>query len=733
MTKEEIFNFEAKRLAEVIKKINAQIKSNEQKFSEQEHFIIGFKEGMRGTQFNRQSLMSFYATEISELKRIINNPYFGRFEFVSDSDKQKQTIYIGKKAIMDNSEAISYDWRSDICSMYYDYNIGPAEYETKGHKEKGQILSKRQIVIKNGKLERIEEQDTISDDLILLKYLSECSDARLKSIVATIQREQNKIIRSQMNSDYIIEGVAGSGKTTVALHRIAYLLYNEARNINESEFMIIGPNKYFLNYISTLLPDLDIRHVSNLTFEEIALNSIKTKVKVESKNMTLQNVLSNKTNKDIITYKSSVAYLKLIERFIELYILGNLSKDLVYQGLKLYSSDKMRHVCLNNNQRSNNSYADRVSNLIKLITKDIKDHAEDLSHEIWQQYREKFLSLPKDSPHRKEIIDTTDEIQKEIKKGCPSVIKEYFKFIKVNPLSIYQAFIENIDAFIDGEEIDIAALKNDTLSKIKKKQLDSEDLTALLLIQYMLGGINEYLEYKHLVIDEAQDLSMGEYYVLKKLFPKAKFDVYGDINQAIYDYRAIPSWESLNNQIFASNAKMLSLNRSYRTTRKISDASNLILEEIKAPSTECISRDGSEIMVNNNIDMDTLLPQIKDLLDKKYESIAIICKDDKETTAVYKLLSSLGLTVNLITDKDETYLSGVTILPSYLSKGLEFDAVILYNANKNNYDDNIIDQKLLYVAITRAMHEVYINYTGEISNSLKSLIKTDSHTKKLAI
>lgn len=313
MKEEEIFKYEEERLKNVIELINNKIKLAEQNFKEQEQIRIGFKEGMRGTQFTRQSMMSMYATEADDLRRIIDNPYFGRFEFTKKGEKELETIYIGKKAIVDRGNIISYDWRSDICSMYYDYNIGEAEYTTHGKKEKGTINSKRQIIIKNGQLESVTEQDTISDDLILLKYLSENTDSRLKSIIATIQKEQNKIIRSPLKNNYIVQGVAGSGKTTVALHRIAYLLYTEARSISESEFMILGPNKYFLNYISELLPELDIKNVSQSTFEDIALNILKLKVKLESKNETLCKVLDNQINPKIIEYKNSLAYLSLIE------------------------------------------------------------------------------------------------------------------------------------------------------------------------------------------------------------------------------------------------------------------------------------------------------------------------------------------------------------------------------------------------------------------------------------
>ena len=733
MTKEEIFKYEEKRLKEVIAKINEQIRHNEQKLSEQEHFIIGFKEGQRGTQFNRQALMSFYATEITNLKSIINNPYFGRFEFINDTEKEKQTIYIGKKSIMDESNnAIAYDWRSSICSMYYDYNIGRAEYKVDNKTEKGEITSKRQIIIKNGQLTSVSEQDTITEDLILLKYLSESSDARLKSIIATIQREQNKIIRSPLKNNYIVAGVAGSGKTTVALHRIAYLLYNEARNIKESDFMILGPNKYFLNYISELLPDLDIHNVTSSTYEEIALSNLKLRSKVESKNTTLENILNNKYNSTIVSYKSSIAYLKLLEKFVETYVIKHLQTDISYEGIILCKKEKILTLITKNIFEKNNNYAVRIDNLIKNLTKEIKENADNLAHEVWLQYRDEFLSLPKNNPRRQEIIDVTEKIRNEIKKGCPNVIKEYFKFIKVSPLHLYEAFVENISSMTNDSIM--LELQKIALSKLKKKQIEFTDIAPLLLINYLIKGNKEYADYEHLVIDEAQDLSLADYYVLKQLFPKATFDIFGDINQCIYNYAGINDWQTLNKEIFDNKAVMLDLNKSYRTTRQISDTANLVLDGLAGQPSECVARDGNRITVRNldNQDMiKQIIIELDELLEKKYETIAIICKDDKETQKVYKALSKLNVKINLVTDKNEEYQSGISILPSYLSKGLEFDAVILYDVNDINYPNDAINQKLLYVTITRAMHELYINYTGKLSPSLEKLNKESIKSKKL--
>lgn len=732
MEKKELFRYEQKKLKEVIELINKKIKIAQQNFSNQEHTIIGFKEGQRGTQFIRQGLMSLYATEINDLKSVISNPYFGMFEFKSNSNETHE-IYLGKKAILDdNSKVIAYDWRSPICSMYYDYNIGKAEYiATNGTKEYGEILKKRQIIIKNGELLDVEEQDTLSNDSILLRYLKENSDARLKSIIATIQREQNLIIRSPLNKNYIIQGVAGSGKTTVALHRIAYLLYNEAKNINESDFMILGPNKYFLNYISELLPDLDIKNVTQLTFEEIALNIIKLpKNKLESRNSTLQEVLFGNVDENIINFKSSIQYLELIENFINMYVISHFNDDIIFDGIKICSSEDIKNYFNGNALFVEKGFKERADDFIKILIKKVKDNADDLSHNVWLRYREEYLSLEKDNPRRKEILTEVDTIQKEIKNGCPTVIKNYFNFLKINPMSLYQAFIENLDTIYSKGEINIDKLKKYTNLKLSKKQIGFEDLSPLVLINYLVNGIKDFKEYSYLVIDEAQDLSLAQYYILKKLFPKANFNVFGDVNQSIYDYQSVKDWNELNNIIFDSKADVLELNKSYRTTINISDASNLILEQLNGGSSECIARPGDELLMSNDISIQNIILQIKIFLEHNYQSIAIICKDDKDTKDVYGKLKKLGVNISLINEKNEEYSGGLCIIPSYLSKGLEFDVVIVYNANDKNYGESSIDMKLLYVAMTRAMHSLCIDYDGKLPSYLKKLTQTEKVLRK---
>ena len=495
--------------------------------------------------------------------------------------------------------------------------------------------------------------------------------------------------------------------------------------------MILGPNKYFLNYISDLLPDLDIKNVSQLTFEEIAMKYMGiSKVKLESKNKTLQEVLAGNVSAKVIEDKSSIEYLKLLENFVDLYVNSHLKDDIEYEGMKICSADEIKRYLNKSVFSTDKGYAEKANQYMKILIKKVKDNSDDLTHDVWLKYREEYLGLPKDSPRRKEILEEVDKIQKEIKKGCPTSIKNYFKFMKVNPIIIYQAFLENLNVLVQDKQTSQKEIQDYTLSRISKKQIGFEDLSPLLLINYCLNGIKDFKDFSYLVIDEAQDLSLAQYYVLKKLFPSARFNVFGDVNQSIYDYQSIHDWDELNNVIFDNKASMLDLNKSYRTTVNISDASNLILNHLGQNNSECVARMGDEVVTNDDISEVTLISQIKSLLDKEYQSIAIICKDEKESANVYKKLSKLGLDVSVITEKNEEYHGGLCIMPSYLSKGLEFDAVILYNANNVNYTDNNIDSKLLYVAMTRAMHELYVNYNGELPTSLKSLSKENKVLKR---
>lgn len=721
MYKEELFREEQKKLKDVLNEIDEQIQASHDNLSQEQHHIIGFTEGLRGTQFNRQAMMTMYAKEENRLKSLRDSPYFGRFDFQKQDSNENEIFYVGKKLVTNkNHEIIVYDWRCNQCSVFYDYNIGDtnAHYEELGNKVYGIIKSKRQIQIKDGILISVSDQDTLSDDEILIQYLNENSDSRLKNIVATIQKEQNKIIRNSIEDNYIIQGVAGSGKTTVALHRIAYLLYNESKRVASSNFMIIGPNKFFLDYISTALPDLDIDDISQCTFEDIFATNVKAKVKINSKNEELERVMTNEISSSVLKYKSSIKYMKLIEKFIEFYITSKINKDIELDGFIICNKERMRDII---NEYQRNSYKARIDVFIKKMVKIVKDDYESIYSNVSRPLMKKIQMLNIEDPERKVIISQLNDLKENIKKGCSNNFKNFFKFVNVSPISLYYTFIENIDMFTTD---DVEDLKKETLKNLDNKKISSSDMAAILLIQYLMCGIKNYSNYSHLIIDEGQDLSIAQYYILKKIFPKSKFDIFGDINQSIYDYQSIDNWNDLNGELFGNEAKLFELNKGYRNTKEISNVSNLILESLNQNIAKFVSRNGSNVTVNNleNDKKNKIkLEELTTLINAGYKNIAIICKDNNEVEKVYKEIKGLNINVNKIKADNDKYKNGICILPVYLAKGLEFDVVILNDASENKYGESIIDKKLLYVAVTRALHELIIDYNGKISPSLVSL------------
>lgn len=710
-----IFIEEETKLNEVKDTIEKEIEESLTNFNTEANTIIGYTEGLRGTQFTRQTKMSYYATKLNDLKSIVSSPYFGRFDFL-DEERQLNQIYVGKKTVVDDrGKILVTDWRTPICSLYYDYGIGKASYENQGKTINGEIREKRQIIIKDGKLIDVKKQDVLSDDSFLISYLKDNNDARLKSIVATIQKDQNKIIRGPLRQNNIIQGVAGSGKTTVALHRLSYLLYNDVNNSNE--FMILGPNNYFLDYISTMMPELDIKNVSQSTFETLAKESIKYKGKYKSKTDVLKEILDGKVSMQAIKDKNSIEFITLLENFMKKYITSHLQKPIMYEGVVLCDSKYLTEVVDSISFGINKTSGERLNQFIKILKKKVKEKGIDYASEYWSLNRERTLALPKNSDERKKELEHQEIISNEFKKGCPKKIVEYFNFLNVKPLDLYKVFIDSLQ-----EEYNY--IKEPTLKNLNSKTISDDDLAALMTITNCLKGISPNKNVTQLIIDEAQDISPAQYYIIKKMFPKAMFDIYGDMNQSIFFYQSFNNWDELNETIFNGKALRLDLSKTYRTTKQISDASNLILDKLNTSKAECISREGNEIRLNNCSTKDltlNIIEEINDLRKMGNKSIAIVTKDEKEAQQLGKQLSKFGLELSIINDSDKKYNDGICIIPSYIIKGLEFDAIILADASNLKYSNNELDLKLLYVVITRAMHNLVINNTSKLNMALQPL------------
>ncbi len=593
--------------------------------------------------------------EIESITRAKNTPYFARIDFKSNDILDK--CYIGKLGVSDyDNNIIIVDWRAPISSIYYDSNIGDCSYEAPEGIIKGKLLLKRQYTIKNSELIDYNDVDTVSNDELLKPYLGVSANNRLKNIVSTIQSEQNKIIREKLGKNIIIQGVAGSGKTTVALHRIAYLVYNNKELYKPSDYMVIGPNKFFVNYISGILPDLDVNGVSEYTLEEVFEKYVNDKYNI---NNSLDKILSKD---DISRYKTSLLLKKEIDKYFDtIEILPNI--DFKIDDKKIISKNIINNLY---KEIDNNIYKSIKSKIDKLIL---------LLNKYYDSNKEKILSILIKNDSTKDTIDT-------FKNKFNISLKKYFKVLNMKINNIY---------------VDILKQNNIDSKNILRNEIDIEDIPALIYIRYKLIGDNIYDNYKHIVIDEAQDYGEFTFYSLNCIFKNSSFSIYGDLAQSLYSYRSINNWECLKD-IF-KNIEILKLNKSYRTTIEIMNEANSINRKLNLVEAIPVIRHGDKVEYTNDNILDII-----NILKDKYETISIITKTQDESNKLHSILSK-DIDINLINSSNLNYDHNINILPSYLSKGLEFDSVIIIDTFDR---DNIIDLKLLYVSMTRALHKLYI-------------------------
>lgn len=716
MNEEKIFQEELEHLDKTIEAIDNGYEYYDNMFDQHKHTIIGFKEGQRGTQFTRQAMMTFSATKADRLRRVRDNPYFGKFSFKKKFSNEND-IYVGKATVHDKDDnVLVYDWRTPICSLYYENGLGDVSYESPNGLIEGEVTLRRQIKIENSKLLEAYDTSGLSQDEFLIPFLSVSANSRLKNIVASIQTEQNKIIRKKMDNNLIVQGTAGSGKTTVALHRIAYLIYLNSGKLTDNQFLIIGPNKYFMNYISEVLPDLDVETITQNTFQEIIEQILKNKIKIEDQTISLEKLLSQDLDAKNAKFKSSMEFNMLLDNYLNSYFLNLFTEDMVYNNITLLKVDRVKSFI---DTKNFSAIYEKLDRLQKYTIKSIKENKTDIKNAIWNQYRDEFKSLDKSSPRRKEILNLVDELEAEVDKGCPNIVKEYFKPKLVKPINIYIDFLEYLkDSNIKVNDIDFDGLYNESKEYLNKGKVRYEDLGSLLNIAMKLYNTSSFKEIKHVVIDEAQDFGIFHFNMLKKLFSNATFSIFGDLNQSIYSYRGVDDWNSVKEYVFNDNCEILELNKSYRTTKEIVDLSNSVLDVIDCKNAIPVLRHGKITTFTQcpNKSEDFIIDKIKEYKEKGYKSIAIITKDEKTANNQYKNLVKKGLDIKKISYNDTKYNGGICIMPSYLSKGLEFDAVIISDGDELVYDKNsITDLKLLYVSSTRPLHELNVIYKNKLT------------------
>ena len=720
--------------------------------------------------------------KLENIKSIKDKPYFARMDFKEDG-KSVEKLYIGKISLLDNKTAypIIVDWRAPISNLYYEGRVGKAEYECLGEKIKGEIFLKRQYIIENQELKKYVNINVTGNDELLQNALEEKADDRLKNIVATIQDEQNKIIRADINQPLIVQGVAGSGKTTIALHRIAYLIYNYEKEFKPEEFMIIAPTKFFLNYISNILPDLGVNDVKQTTFEDFAYDVIGKKLKISDNNEKLVIIVNkdfneiNNVETDIMIQeaklKSSIEFKKMVDDYLkiveDLYIpKQDLEINIIYDNndINLYNNlhkteSKNDKVNCSDLKHDNTNYDDISSNNVKTtimkyeeinnlfkntykmynFTTRIKEIEKNLAAELKKKTPEIIENLKKErtqkianltGKNRIELYDKYDKIIKILEKEHKKIIKNYIsKIPKKDCIQYYKEFIQS---YLKNENEVLKYLKANTLNNLNKNEVSFEDLAPIMYIQIQLFGVKEKCKIKHVVIDEAQDYGEFQFDVLKTLINSNSMTILGDIAQGVHYYRGIENWKKFIDTEFKDvKTVYTTLQKTYRTTKEIMDVANNVIGKLPEYEKEYIVLGEPVIDRKNSINIkkienkEELIKNINDRINtyikQGYKSIAIIGKDMSECENLEKKLRTIRKDIKLIRGKDSEYNSGISIVPSYLAKGLEFDCVLLSDVSKEKYGNNSLDIKLLYVSITRAMSKLDVFYEGECSIETLSL------------
>jgi DNA helicase II / ATP-dependent DNA helicase PcrA len=662
------------KLSDALENIDKKVSGYKKDLQEQKIYLYENKTGMdRAEKVSiHQSVHSAALTgeaaldRKKRLQKLLQSPWFGRLDFSESGNNMAVPVYIGVHAYFDEAEKsnLIHDWRAPISTLFYDFENGPVHYETPIGIIEGNILLKRQYRIRNGKMEYMLESSLNIHDEVLQKELSKTSDDKMNHIVATIQRNQNAIIRNESSRELIIQGVAGSGKTSIALHRIAFLLYRFRKEISSSDILILSPNKVFADYISNVLPELGEETIPEMGMEELAAGLLEGKYRFQSFFQQVSTLLEKKDEafKERIRFKSSTRFINKLNEYLT-FIENNYftGEDILVKRYPVpasYVTDKF------------NSY-----HRLPLFSR-FNKIAEDIERDLFF-YNQYEISGPERNDIRKRVAGM---------------------FRITNLRGLYKDFFDWMDA-------------PEMLKMATKSSYEYADVFPLIYLKMKVEGLKVYSKVKHLLVDEMQDYSPVQYAVLSRIFP-CKKTILGDASQSVNSFSSSTSDDIL--KVFPG-AQVMKLNKSYRSTYEIATLARTVIpnDELevmerhgKVPTFNLFKKEPDEVAF--------IQTRISGFKNSGYHSLGIICKTQRQADHLYNEIIDVFPESVLLTEESAAFSGGIIICSVHMSKGLEFDYVIVPGADGKNYmEDN--DRYLLYIACTRAMHELELTFVKQKS------------------
>ncbi len=662
--------------------------------------------------------------KISRLEQLLRTPYFARIDFCFEDEEEAEHIYIGRTSLSEGNAGniYVYDWRSPIASVFYRFMTGPAYYEAPAGRMEGQVKGKRQYEIKDRKLLYFFDTDLNISDEILKQLLSRNTSPRMKAIVETIQRDQDVVIRNMESDLLMIQGVAGSGKTSIALHRAAYLMYQGLQaKLSANNILILSPNAAFEQYIADVLPELGEENVVSMVFEDLLHAYLKEK-KIQPQSVYLEAACADDAHADFVKksmeFKASADFRQLMDQFAADLPLSEIRfEDIRLEGQCIATKDQMRQWVM---ERPHVPLADRLEQLGEYVLENLeaaKGHVNGSEKNEVLQKVQKCTKLNVYDIYRKLLEKKALFLHLQGKgrpagddhdpqgKGRPAGRGLDQKGRNSSAESEYAGCIREI--------------RKRTLENMGSECIPFEDAGAVLYLYLKIYGSRRFHNIRQVIIDEAQDYSLLQYEIFRMLFPHAKYTVLGDVNQTLTREKDLSFYEQVQNILQKKRASLVTLEKSFRCTNEILQFGLQFIRH--KPKIQCFNRQGDEVIVRafkqHEKYLDGLVQEAKACRERGFRMVCLLCRTEKRCAFLYEELKS-RLDIHRMEHNEIESLEGVFLLPSYMAKGLEFDAVLICDADAKSYRGEN-DRKILYMESTRALHRLGVFCEGELTPLLE--------------
>ena len=664
------------------------------------------------------------------LKKLEKTPFFARLDFQEKGEPKRESVYIGLSSFTDEKDHfLVYDWRAPISSIYYDGKLGEVTYQTPDGEQSVDLFLKRQFLVEDGKIKAyFDTQETIGDQM-LLEVLDGKSSTHMKGIVKTIQSEQNKIIRDTKSKLLFVQGAAGSGKTSAILQRIAFLLYRYRGTLTSSQVVMFSPNSLFNDYIKDVLPEMGEQNMVQMTYKQFLARRLPN-LSVETLSEQFETVVDTQS-KNVGKFVSDLEFFKIMTNYSKLLGQSGMAfKDIKFQDKVFIPKEKIQEIYYSYGPQYNlgNRLDATVDRLVKMLRRKIGSEMRSkwVSERIENLSKEQLQALYVTADQ--EFKNGDEERKFLARKIVTAMMQGVYKYIKqlrfLNVATNYLNFLKAVPKIIDLQKHGITDEQwkkyvTDFIQNFNNKQISMNNLSPYLYLYDLVTGKHGELEMKFVFIDEIQDYTPFQLAYMKYKFPRARYTMLGDLNQSIFTKKNSQTLLSEAQSLFdADETRVVQLVHSYRSTKQITDFTKAILTN--GQKIEPFNRNGDLpdlLQAQSEAEsVQQVIKQIKANDEHKYTT-AIIAKTLADADQLHKMLSEQGVKSTLIRSENQRLATGTIVLPSFLAKGLEFDAVIMWDASKDKFDED--EQQLVYTIASRAMHRLTITSIGELSQLLQ--------------